>query len=115
MDDGQVGCNSPKENLDELQDQEWLKTKITDVLGLVPIKYSPSCQLLFSNLDYSWPASADTDTDLVIKESRICLSDMGIGPNLASKTRNKRRRNIQERKGLGTLTNCPLAQSLTFI
>lgn len=93
LDGGQVRCKGPKENLDELQDQESLQTTNTDVLGLVPVKYSPSYQLLFSDLDYSWPASTDSDIELVIKDSRVCSSNVGIGPNSASKT-GRSRRNI---------------------
>ena len=68
MNGGQVGFECPEMNLDELQDQKLLKTKNTDSLELGSMKYSPSWQLLFSNLDYLWPASANTDIDLVIKD-----------------------------------------------
>ena len=95
LDGDQVRCKGPKENLDELQDQESVQSKNTDVLGLVPVKYNPSYQLLFSDLDYSWPASTDSDFELVIKDSRVCSSNMGIDPNLASKTGNRRGRNIR--------------------
>ena len=87
--------------MDEPQDQKSLKTKNADVLGLVPVKYSPFYDLLFSNLDYSWPASTDSNINLVIKDSRVCSSHMVIGPNLASKTGNRRGRNIRDVRDMG--------------
>ena len=46
LDGGQVRCKGPKENLDELQDQESLQTKNTDVLagGFLTTDYQQSPQ-----------------------------------------------------------------------